>query len=249
MSSKLDDLGSWFGPTSLELSVPSYMKGVDSLADLKGKAGTFGGKITGIESSAGMMGLLKRKVLKGTGLDKEYKVVDSSTPAMLAELKRAYAKKEPIVVTLWSPHWAYSDYDLKKLKDPKGASGKGDGVASLSRKGFAQDNPVVGQWLKNFRMRRSSSPVSRPDQQGGQGQAAGRGARLAEAEPRSRVDSCAGQELRGRCRDEAPGRGLVPLGRGRRRQLPLEERPGAARLHAEPQADGRRPRLHRPRLR
>ncbi|MFJ8023899.1 ABC transporter permease/substrate binding protein [Streptomyces sp. NPDC096311] len=150
--SKLDDLGSWFGPTSLELSVPSYMKGVDSLTDLKGKAGTFGGKITGIESSAGMMGLLKSKVLKDYGLDKEYKVVDSSTPAMLAELKRAYAKKEPIVVTLWSPHWAYSDYDLKKLKDPKGAWGKGDGVHTLSRKGFAQDNPVVGQWLKNFRM-------------------------------------------------------------------------------------------------
>ncbi|SFF18068.1 ABC transporter permease/substrate binding protein [Streptomyces mirabilis] len=150
--SKLDDLGSWYGPTSLELSVPSYMKGVDSLADLKGKAGTFGGKITGIESSAGMMGLLKSKVLKDYGLDKEYKVVDSSTPAMLAELKRAYAKKEPIVVTLWSPHWAYSDYDLKKLKDPKGAWGKGDGVHTLSRKGFARDNPVVGQWLKNFRM-------------------------------------------------------------------------------------------------
>ncbi|MFE2691668.1 ABC transporter permease/substrate binding protein [Streptomyces mirabilis] len=150
--SKLDDLGSWFGPTSLELSVPSYMKGVDSLADLKGKAGTFGGKITGIESSAGMMGLLKSKVLKDYGLDKEYKVVDSSTPAMLAELKRAYAKKEPIVVTLWSPHWAYSDYALKKLKDPKGAWGKGDGVHTLSRKGFAQDNPAVGQWLKNFRM-------------------------------------------------------------------------------------------------
>ena len=150
--SRLDDLGSWYGPTSLELSVPSYMKGVDSLADLKGKAGTFGGKITGIESSAGMTGLLKSKVLKDYGLDKEYKVVDSSTPAMLAELKRAYAKKEPIVVTLWSPHWAYSDYDLKKLKDPRGAWGKGDGVHTLSRKGFAQDNPVVGQWLKNFRM-------------------------------------------------------------------------------------------------
>ncbi|MFJ2831048.1 ABC transporter permease/substrate binding protein [Streptomyces sp. NPDC087263] len=148
----LDDLGSWYGPTSLELSVPSYMKDINSLADLKGKADEFGGKITGIESSAGMMSLLKTKVLKEYGLDKEYKVVDSSTPAMLAELKRAYAKKEPVVVTLWSPHWAYSDYDLKKLKDPKGAWGSGDGVHTLSRKGFAQENPVVGDWLKNFKM-------------------------------------------------------------------------------------------------
>ncbi|MGW2381752.1 ABC transporter permease/substrate binding protein [Streptomyces sp. NPDC001658] len=150
--SKLDDLGSWYGPTSLELSVPSYMKGVDSLADLKGKAATFGGKITGIEPSAGMMSLLKSKVLKQYGLDKEYKVVDSSTPAMLAELKRAYAKKAPIVVTLWSPHWAYSDYDLKKLKDPKGAWGKGDGVHTVARKGFAAENPVVAQWLKDFKL-------------------------------------------------------------------------------------------------
>ncbi|MES5822352.1 ABC transporter permease/substrate binding protein [Streptomyces sp. RG80] len=149
---QLDDLGSWYGPTSLELSVPSYMKDVDSLADLKGRAAEFGGKITGIESSAGMMGLLKSKVLKEYGLDKEYKVVDSSTPAMLAELKRAYSKKEPIAVTLWSPHWAYSDYDLKKLKDPKGAWGKGDGVHTVARKGFAEDNPVVAKWLKDFRM-------------------------------------------------------------------------------------------------
>jgi glycine betaine/proline transport system substrate-binding protein len=150
--SKLDDLGAWYGKTSLELSVPSYMKGVDSLDDLKGKASTFGGKITGIESSAGEMALLKSKVLKDYGLDKEYKVVDSSTPAMLAELKRAYGKKEPIVVTLWSPHWAYNDYRLKKLKDPKGAWGEGDGVHTVARKGFAGDNPVVGKWLKNFKL-------------------------------------------------------------------------------------------------
>ncbi|WP_406205557.1 MULTISPECIES: ABC transporter permease/substrate binding protein [unclassified Streptomyces] len=149
---QLEDLGSWYGPTSLELSVPSYVKGVDSLDDLKNNASKFKGKIIGIEPSAGMMGLLKDKVLKEYGLEGSYEVVDGSTPAMLAELKRAYAKKEPIAVTLWSPHWAYSDYDLTKLKDPKGAWGKGDGVHTLARKGFADDNPEVGKWLKNFSM-------------------------------------------------------------------------------------------------
>ncbi|MFI0927376.1 ABC transporter permease/substrate binding protein [Streptomyces sp. NPDC021012] len=147
---KLEDLGSWYGPTSLELSVPSYVKGVDSLADLKGKAGQFKGRIVGIEPSAGMMGLLKDKVLKEYGLEGEYEVVDGSTPGMLAELKRAYDRREPVVVTLWSPHWAYSAHDLKKLKDPKGAWGRGDGVHTLARKGFAAENPQVGAWLKNF---------------------------------------------------------------------------------------------------
>ncbi|MER7924536.1 ABC transporter permease/substrate binding protein [Streptomyces sp. NPDC096057] len=149
---QLDDLGSWYGSTSLELTVPSYVKDVNTLADLKTHASEFGGKITGIEPSAGMMGLLKDKVLKEYGLQGSYDVVDGSTPAMLAELKRAYAKQQPILVTLWSPHWAYSDFKLKKLKDPKGAWGKGDGVHTLARKGFADDNPDVGTWLKDFRM-------------------------------------------------------------------------------------------------
>ncbi|MFF5424966.1 MULTISPECIES: ABC transporter permease/substrate binding protein [unclassified Streptomyces] len=149
---KLEDLGSWYGPTSLELAVPSYMKDVKSLADLKGKADTFKGRIVGIEPSAGMMGILKDKVLKDYGLEGEYRVVDGSTPGMLAELKRAYDRKEPVVVTLWSPHWAYSTHELTKLADPKGSWGKGDGVHTLARKGFAKENPEVGAWLKNFEL-------------------------------------------------------------------------------------------------
>ncbi|MGD6755557.1 ABC transporter permease/substrate binding protein [Streptomyces sp. BH105] len=148
----LEDLGSWYGPTSLELAVPSYMKDLKSMEDLKGQADKFDGKITGIESSAGESALLKSKVLKEYGLDKEYKVVDSSTPAMLAQLKRAYAAKKPIVVPLWSPHWAYNDYKLTKLKDPKGAWGKGDGIHSLARKGFGEDFPEVNKWVKNFKL-------------------------------------------------------------------------------------------------
>ncbi|MFF3290060.1 ABC transporter permease/substrate binding protein [Streptomyces sp. NPDC003023] len=149
---KLEDLGSWYGPTSLELSVPAYMEGIDSLDDLKGESDRFKGRIVGIEPSAGMMGILKDKVLKDYGLEGEYEVVDGSTPGMLAELKRAYDKKEPVVTTLWSPHWAYSTYDLKKLKDPKGSWGKGDGVHTLARKGFAAEFPQVGKWLKDFKM-------------------------------------------------------------------------------------------------
>ncbi|GAB1334663.1 hypothetical protein ACE1SV_12530 [Streptomyces sp. E-15] len=149
---RLEDLGKWYGPTSLELTVPSYVKDVNSLADLKDHASDFSGKIIGIEPSAGMMSLLKKKVLKEYGLAGTYDVVDGSTPAMLAELKRAYGRRQPVVVTLWSPHWAYSDYGLKKLKDPEGAWGEGDGVHTLARKGFAADNPRVGRWLRDFSM-------------------------------------------------------------------------------------------------
>ncbi|GHJ38778.1 ABC transporter permease/substrate binding protein [Streptomyces sp. TS71-3] len=150
--SQLDDLGGWYGPTSLELTVPSYMKGIDSLSDLKGKGGTFGGKITGIEASAGEMTTLKNKVMGAYGLSGEYKVVTSSTSSMLAELDRSIKKKAPVVVSLWSPHWAYKKYDLKKLKDPKGAWGKGEQIHTVAHKGFAQKDPTVANWLKHFKL-------------------------------------------------------------------------------------------------
>ncbi|MFD5872331.1 ABC transporter permease/substrate binding protein [Streptomyces sp. NPDC060322] len=150
-SDQLDDMGAWYGPTSLELTVPSYVKGIDSLDDLKGQGKKFNGKIIGIESSAGMMGTLNKKVLKEYGLEGEYKVVSSSTSSMLAELNRSIQKKEPVVVTLWSPHWAYGKYDLTKLKDPKGAWGKGETLHTVAHKGFAKKSPTVAKWLKDFK--------------------------------------------------------------------------------------------------
>ncbi|KOG26761.1 glycine/betaine ABC transporter permease, partial [Streptomyces viridochromogenes] len=137
---KLDDLGAWYGPTSLELTVPSYVKGVDSLADLKGRGKEFGGKIIGIEASAGMMGTLNKSVLK------------AYTSSMLAELDRSIKKREPVVVTLWTPHWAYGKYDLRKLKDPEGAWGKGEQIHTVAKKDFGQEFPELSGWLKNFKL-------------------------------------------------------------------------------------------------
>ncbi|MGP3942010.1 ABC transporter permease/substrate binding protein [Streptomyces sp. 6N106] len=150
--SKLENLGSWYGPTSLEVAVPSYVKGVKTLEDLEKKSSTFKKKIVGIEPGAGEMKLMQDKVMPGYGLNKNFSLVKGSTAAMLSQLDRSYAKKEPIAVTLWSPHWAYSKYDLVKLKDPKGAFGKGDRIDSLARKGFSKDNPQVAKWIKDFKL-------------------------------------------------------------------------------------------------
>ncbi|AWN26326.1 ABC transporter permease/substrate binding protein [Streptomyces sp. NEAU-S7GS2] len=149
---KLEDLGTWYDKTSLEIAVPSYMKGVKTLDDLKGKGGELGGKITGIEPGAGEMKILKDKVLKDYGLGGEYKVQESSTASMLTELDRSLHAKKPIAVTLWSPHWAYDKYKLTKLKDPKGSFGSGDGLHLLGRKGFAKDEPEVAKWMKKFHL-------------------------------------------------------------------------------------------------
>ncbi|MCP9208773.1 ABC transporter permease/substrate binding protein [Streptomyces cucumeris] len=148
---QLEKLGSWYDKTSLEVAVPSYVKGVKSLEDLKSKSSTFQKKIIGIEPGAGEMKLMQDKVIPDYGL-KDYTLVKGSTAAMLAQLDRSYAKKEPIAVTLWSPHWAYNKYKLTKLKDPKGAFGKGDHIDTVARKGFSKENPQVAEWMKKFKL-------------------------------------------------------------------------------------------------
>ncbi|KOG25919.1 glycine betaine ABC transporter substrate-binding protein, partial [Streptomyces viridochromogenes] len=82
----------------------------------------------------------------------EYKVVSSSTSSMLAELDRSIKKREPVVVTLWTPHWAYGKYDLRKLKDPEGAWGKGEQIHTVAKKDFGQEFPELSGWLKNFKL-------------------------------------------------------------------------------------------------
>ena len=121
------------------------------MADLKGKSEEFGGKIIGIEPGAGEMNLLKTKVMPGYGLDKEYQLVTSSTSSMLSELKRDYAQKKPVAVVLWSPHWAYSTYELTKLTDPKGCGAPAT-PSTTSPTRTALRSAQVTSWMKNFHM-------------------------------------------------------------------------------------------------
>ena len=149
---QIDDLGVWFDKAPLTWVVPSYVKDVNSIADLQGKADEFGGKIIGIEAGSGLMRISREKVLPAYNLGDNYELVEGSTPAMLAALGKAIDAKKPIVVTLWKPHFAYGKWDLKDLKDPKGALGEPDSIHTLARQGFADDCPQVAKWVGNFTM-------------------------------------------------------------------------------------------------
>ncbi|MFJ9176563.1 glycine betaine ABC transporter substrate-binding protein [Streptomyces sp. NPDC102360] len=149
---KMEKLGTWYEPADLNLTVPKYVKDVNTIDDLKGKADEFGGKIVGIEAGSGLMRLTRSPVLPDYGLKSEYKLSESSTSAMLSALKKAVNNKKPIVVTLWRPHWAYTSMPLKVLKDTKKAYGKPDKVQMVASKGYSKANPEVAGWLKNFHL-------------------------------------------------------------------------------------------------
>ena len=147
---KLNDLGAWYGPATLGLAVPNYVK-AQSIADLKSQASQFGNQIIGIEPGAGEMKAVKDKVMPAYGLS-GMKLVQSSTPAMLAQLQKSISQKKPVVVTLWKPHWAYSKYPIRDLKDPKGAWGAADKIHTITSKDFTSASPQALKWFKNFKM-------------------------------------------------------------------------------------------------
>ncbi|MGN6753272.1 MAG: glycine betaine ABC transporter substrate-binding protein [Intrasporangium sp.] len=148
---QVEDLGTWYDQATLNLAVPTYMEDVNSIADLKGKANELDGTITGIDPGAGLTDVTKNKAMPAYGLD-DFKLQTSSTAAMLAALKKATDAKKPIVVTLWHPHWAYSAYPLKDLKDPEGAMGGAEEIHTIARQGFSEDFPEVAKAMSNFKL-------------------------------------------------------------------------------------------------
>ena len=148
---KLEKVGAWYDSAPLTITVPEYSP-LKSLEDLKGKGSDYDGKIIGIEKSSGLYRVSSQDMLPAYGLEDEFTITTSSTPAMLTELQKAIDAKEDIVVTLWRPHWAYAKMPLRDLEDPKGAMGKPDGVYTIARDGFSEDQPDVSGWLKKFKM-------------------------------------------------------------------------------------------------
>ncbi|OAB40852.1 glycine betaine ABC transporter substrate-binding protein [Paenibacillus glacialis] len=146
---KLEDLGPNLKGTKLGLVVPAYMD-IKSIEDLKkedvGKLVDH--TITGIEPGAGIMTQAENAV-KEYDLN-NWNVLASSSAAMVKVLQDAYAKKEPIVVTGWTPHWMFADMDLKYLEDPKKVFGESEEIHTLVRLGLKEDQPKAYRFLDQF---------------------------------------------------------------------------------------------------
>ncbi len=105
--------------------------------------------IIGIEPGSAVHPQIKNKVIPGYHLD--MKLVESSTPAMLFELQKAYKEREPMVFYAWSPHWMNLRYDFRYLKDPKDLLGDFNDRAKIStivNKDLPEDDPVAYAFLK-----------------------------------------------------------------------------------------------------
>lgn len=104
-------------------------------------------EIVGIEPGSGTMDIAQNAVDE-YNLDIE--LTPSSEPAMVTELQSALENEEPIVVTLWQPHWTFSEYDLKFLEDPKETLGASENIHTMVRHGLEEDQPSAYELLDNF---------------------------------------------------------------------------------------------------
>nr|WP_308116496.1 ABC transporter permease/substrate binding protein [Leifsonia poae] len=146
----LVDLGAWNKEATLTIAVNKDAP-IDSLDELAAHSAEFGDRLVGIEPGAGLTEATQNKVIPEYGLGK-LDFVTSSTPAMLAELTSAIKNKENIAVTLWRPHWAYDQFDLKDLKDPKNTLGTAESIHSIASTGFEKRFPEVAGWIKGFKL-------------------------------------------------------------------------------------------------
>ncbi|MFO7819342.1 MAG: glycine betaine ABC transporter substrate-binding protein [Halanaerobacter sp.] len=149
----LTKLTLWYENTTLGLAVPEYVEEVDTITDLKEHKDKFmkngEATIVGIDSGASVMEITNQ-ALEEYQLD--YNLIASSGPAMASSLSDAYKEKEPIVVTLWNPHWIFSDYDMKFLEEPKNLYGEVEDAYFIANNGFVEDYPEVAKWMKNCQL-------------------------------------------------------------------------------------------------
>ncbi|WP_026379898.1 choline ABC transporter substrate-binding protein [Afifella pfennigii] len=148
-------------PANLEgakytLAVPAYTyeAGLKDFADIAAFQEELDGKIYGIEpGNDGNRLILDMIENDAFGLS-GFELVESSEQGMLAQVRRAVDREEPIVFLGWEPHPMNANFELEYLAGGDDVFGPNYGGATVFtnvRKGYLEECPNVGQLLKNLR--------------------------------------------------------------------------------------------------
>jgi glycine betaine/proline transport system substrate-binding protein len=104
----------WFVPSyALEPGQP--LAGLTSVTQLNDYAAALGNRLVDSDPSF-ITTEQNAKRLQGYGITLEQ--VTSSEAAQLAELRRAYERREPILVYLYHPHWVFEEFEMTQLEEP-----------------------------------------------------------------------------------------------------------------------------------
>ena len=165
---KVSVVSETYGDATQGWFVPKYAvdpggpaAGLTSVTQLNDFKDAFGGKL--YDADPGYVTTEQNtKRLEGYGVDFEHVVAGEA--AELAQLKRSYERKEPIVLYLYHPHAVFSQYEMVQLEEPTpytdGCLTTGDGACAMPAYSanvalsdeLAQKIPRFASMLKAFRI-------------------------------------------------------------------------------------------------
>ncbi|WP_189080543.1 ABC transporter substrate-binding protein [Mangrovihabitans endophyticus] len=168
---KAEVVGTLLTGTEYAPAVPGYVTdelGVKSLADLDKYADKFGKEILGIEPGSPGNATIQKAIDKDAYGLGDWKLTASSTEAMLAEVERRAAKKQPVVFLGWSPHWMTLEWNLTFLDDPEHVWAGAGEIRTLARAGLDTDDPNLKKFLSNIKVdtKTASEFINQVDKEG-----------------------------------------------------------------------------------
>lgn len=139
--------------TEFTLAVPDYVwnAGVKDFADLQKHADQFDKKLYGIGSGAPANLSLKAIIDKNEFNLGQWKLVESSEQAMLAQVDRAVKKQQFITFLGWTPHPMNVKLKMHYLTGGEKWFGSKGEVYTLTRKGYPQACPNAAKLLGNLK--------------------------------------------------------------------------------------------------
>lgn len=159
-SGDVEVLGTLVTGTTYAPAVPKFVAdehGIRSLADLASNADLFGAKFLGIEPGTPGNQYIQDAIDQNAYDLGDWQLVQSSTPAMLAEVERHVGKEKPVVFLGWEPHWMNVDWDLVYLDDPKQVWPGAGEIRVAANKNFAAENPNVSRFLSQMSIDRDTA--------------------------------------------------------------------------------------------
>lgn len=84
-----------------------------------------------------------------------YRLITSTTPAMIEEMDYTIRKGRLLAATAWEPHWMNDKLNIKYLKDPRKIFGETENVYTVVRKGFTKDHPEIAKFFHQFKWKTS----------------------------------------------------------------------------------------------
>lgn len=138
------------------LAVPTYLyeQGLRDFSDIAKFAAPLKRRIYGIEPGNDGNRMMIEVIKEGRFGLGGFSLVESSEQGMLAQVERAYAAREPIVFFGWQPHPMNKRFDMRYLTggdDTFGPDFGGAVIHTLVRKGYLEECPNVGRFLRNLK--------------------------------------------------------------------------------------------------